>query len=210
MSRFETKNLFGGCPPFFQEFQIACCQTAGRQAMAEASGLKITSDSWSHYYVDGLAHVARHWRLANALTEIDAYSVSKEVRDATLALLKNQMSIATLECYAALYQMNWWDLEVDLLAELEADYPTTLRRIFKDTPAKKMKPERDSLIRRWNRFLEGDDQEILGVAVALRHAFAHGKIWGANELQPEVLKLADGVLAAIRSDVETRTRELDS
>ncbi|MDG1351999.1 MAG: hypothetical protein P8P70_02315 [Sulfitobacter sp.] len=65
--------------------------------------------------MDGLVHVARHWRLANALIEIQADGISQEVRDANLALLKNQMSIATLECYAALYQMKWWDLEVDLL-----------------------------------------------------------------------------------------------
>ena len=158
--------------------------------------------------MDGLVHVARHWRLANALIEIQADGISQEVRDANLALLKNQMSIATLECYAALYQMKWWDLEVDLLAKLESDFPTTLRCIFKDTPAQKMKPEGDRLIKRWNRFLEGDDQEILGVAVALRHAFAHGKIWGAKKLQPEVLKLEDGVLAVIQTDVESRTREL--
>ena len=104
------------------------------------------------------------------------------------------------------------NLELTLLDQeikvLDGEITLQVSGSIQEDIAQKMKPEGDRLIKRWNRFLEGDDQEILGVAVALRHAFAHGKIWGAKKLQPEVLKLEDGVLAVIQTDVESRTREL--
>lgn len=209
MSEFQTKRLFTDCPEFFQDFQKACCCSADSQAAAKASGLEIKSDYGSQYYVEGLAHVARHWRIANALTEIKAYLISEEVRDANLALLKNQMSIATLERYAAIYQKKWSNFDLNLLPELHPDFTARLRSILRESPAKKIKPENYKLNQRLKKFKEGDDCEILGVSVALRNSFAHGKIWGANDLQPEVLKLADGVLAALQTHVENKIKELD-
>ena len=206
MSHVIASKLFVGCPKFFEDFQTAFCSSEAGHIAAKFLKLRICQNVGSEYYIDDLVHVARQWRLAESFESIVAKDISSDLKRRNSAFLKNQLSVAALEKFAKLFGESWYDGSFSVFRCADITFADDLRNVVRDTPAKKIRNSlNNKLLEKWDKFIDGDNSQLCAIAVSLRHAFAHGEIWGAKQLEPHALELSRCILGKIRTDIKMHT-----
>ncbi|MBB3987054.1 hypothetical protein GGQ68_003398 [Sagittula marina] len=208
----NIKPLSGNtsAPLHFTLLQIAACISSENSLRAnEVFSLEIRNNGFE-FWVQHLDHASRQWRKADAFSGGTFDGFSEAVAESYSNLIKLTLSVAALEQYCKVFGREWHQLGPDIL-HTEFQQTSLLRYTLENTPASKIRNSLgNNLSAEWDRFIQGETASILRPAVALRHAAAHGEVWGASQLSPLLTPLADHILDAVKAHCEVVSSDISS
>lgn len=203
----KEKPLFNGCPEFFNEFSKRLVATEEGRCLAQRQRVRLLELENGQFRVDGLSSAASKWRLARAVDGLsysaeDEAGISNALADAYSAQARVTLSVIAFEAFARIFSVkDWRNVQTLVFKEIENKLCEEVREFLeKDSILEKLKlGSRPKQAESLDNFVSGVDVELYPVCVAIRNAFAHGKIGSRPRLTDLAPKLQDFVLCGIEN-----------
>jgi len=192
--------MFKGAPDFFNLLDAAILATEASRQKYRLRGFDLRPSPSGSYFVYGLSLAAAKWRLADVTLGIDAPGYSDGVQKSYSGQLRVTLSVIALEAYAKVTSKRWHQMNghnalenLDILAggiraKLSDKLFTRVHESLRDQGLK------DSIL----AFKNGDNERVVGLAVAIRHCFAHGLI----PAESDIVKVADGLRSIVLNSIK--------
>ena len=201
--------MFSGCAQCFLDLDEKININATSRINIRYLNVKVKQSAGGKYYLDGLNSAASKLRLAgSAKLYLDGYS--NGTRNDYEAQFKLLMAAVALESYSKVFGSDSTKTASELAQLQISNEFSAFRNIISEGSIRKARDKltQKALKDRLEKYINGNDLEIMSIVVAIRHCFAHGLIGSQLSCSPFGGPLAELTLDLIMRHCNSITAKI--
>jgi hypothetical protein len=197
MGELQTKRDW--YPQCFVELRDKIQACGDPVAQGAAKGLSVSLGDKNETRIAGLSQAASKFRLAREFQSAQFSSYQDRTAIGYSSVFRMTFAVIAFESYGRMFgKTKWHQFDQELCGYISKPCIAAARQNFQKQQPSIVSALTDAMLqKRINSFFGTEDNEVIALAVAMRHAFAHGKLGATVQYSLSRDALACEIIGAI-------------
>jgi hypothetical protein len=186
-------------PACFMELRDKLQSSSDPVAQGHLRGLSVSLGDNSEVKIAGLSQAASKFRLVREFQTAQFSSYHDRTAIGYSSVFRITFAVIAFEAYARMFGRNrWHQFDQEVIPHFSSSSIAAARRGFNKQQSAIVNALTEVMLQnRVNQFFDTGDSQVIALAVAFRHAFAHGKLGATPTYSASRNSLASEILTAI-------------